>query len=274
MKTKILLSVIWLALLPVKAISQHRGVADNSFFLEEAYNQEDRVVQHIISVTIPAHRVDQGTISFTEEVPLSGQKHQLALTIPYEVREFYEDGMGDLSIHYRYQLLPATDRFAMSPRLSVMYGSTIGSAGVYDAALGFELGIPVSAQIGNRLDLHLNASAACWPNADFDGVTFGVDCEPNYESETLFDLRAGAGLIWHVSRNLNSLLEVVYTAEDTRFLALPGFTSSVITSPGARAAINIGSLQVVPGFAVPIEFSDGGHIKVGYFFYLSLEHPY
>ena len=50
-------------------------------------------------------------------------------------------------------------------------------------------------------------------------------------------------------------------------------SSETIISPGIRAAVDVGSLQIVPGLAVPVSFSEGSSL-IGSFVYLSFEHPF
>ena len=80
-----------------------KGIQDNSFFIEEAYNQEPGVVQHILNVPINfINGSREITPSFTQEWPVFSQTHQFSYTIPHA---FTEDDNG----HGRYaaQLSPA-----------------------------------------------------------------------------------------------------------------------------------------------------------------------
>ncbi len=45
------------------------AIEDNSFFIEEAYNQDPRVVQHIASMTYFSSPQKDAVISFTQEWP-------------------------------------------------------------------------------------------------------------------------------------------------------------------------------------------------------------
>src|SRR5436305_1716303 len=64
------------------------GMMDNSFLVEEAYNQEPGVVQNIFTGLYSwanysgtgERRLD---LAFTQEFPAWGQKHQFSYTIPY-----------------------------------------------------------------------------------------------------------------------------------------------------------------------------------------------
>ena len=57
-------------------------IQDNSFLMEEAYNQEEGVVQHIN--TFQRMRGGDWVATFTQEYPVPRQAHQLSYTIPYE----------------------------------------------------------------------------------------------------------------------------------------------------------------------------------------------
>ncbi|HPS72404.1 MAG TPA: hypothetical protein PLM70_09135 [Bacteroidales bacterium] len=53
-------------------------IEDNSFLLEEAYNQEAGVIQHISTFQYDLMR--SWNYSFTQEWPVPNQKHQLSFT--------------------------------------------------------------------------------------------------------------------------------------------------------------------------------------------------
>jgi hypothetical protein len=55
-------------------------IEDNSFLIEEAYNQDPGVIQHISSFQY----LKQNTwiYTFTDEWPVPGMKHQLSMTLP------------------------------------------------------------------------------------------------------------------------------------------------------------------------------------------------
>jgi len=56
------------------------GITDNSFLVEEAFNQDPGVVQNIFLVTRSTDRRWDG--SFTQEWPLGGLRNQLSFTLP------------------------------------------------------------------------------------------------------------------------------------------------------------------------------------------------
>src|SRR4026208_2498062 len=81
-----------------------KGIQDNSFFVEEAYNQEAGVVQHIFNflwnvdlLKGPEDR-DYGFV-FTQEWPVFSQTHQFSYTVPYaflDTANGSTDGIGDI----------------------------------------------------------------------------------------------------------------------------------------------------------------------------------
>ena len=58
-------------------------IEDNSFFIEEAYNQEPGVVQHIFQALYSSGPRQRGwAFTFTQEWPIYGQDHQFSYTVP------------------------------------------------------------------------------------------------------------------------------------------------------------------------------------------------
>src|SRR5215475_14453949 len=66
-----------------QSADQH-GIQDNSFLIEEAYNQEFGVVQHISSFTRFWDSKDW-VYTFTQEWPVPGDpRHQFSYTLPFQ----------------------------------------------------------------------------------------------------------------------------------------------------------------------------------------------
>jgi hypothetical protein len=212
-------------------------IQDNSFLIEEAYNQEARVVQHISAFMRSA---DGGWwYTFTQEWPLFGQRSQLSYTVPFADGEF-----GDVALNYRWQLVGPAGRVAVSPRVSMVFPTGRGSG---PAAM--QVNLPVSARVARRLVTHWNAGATL--TAGSGGTT------TNYA--------AGASAIWEVRSTFNALVEVAWSrvagAED------------LFINPGIRWAHNLGGLQIVPGIGFPIGLGPSKR-QTAVFLYLSLEHPF
>ncbi|MBM3884173.1 MAG: hypothetical protein FJ387_31455 [Verrucomicrobia bacterium] len=103
------------------------GIMDNSFLVEEAYNQEKGVVQHIGNAIYGVDRLfDPQTrtldLTFTQEWPVFSQTHQFSYTVPYGFA--WEDGdsvngVGDVLLNYRYQAyLNEESLTAFAPRFN------------------------------------------------------------------------------------------------------------------------------------------------------------
>ena len=88
---------------PVSASDRSRKfeITDNSFLVEEAFNQERGIFQNIATWT----RGDEGhwDASFTQEWPAPGMTHQLSYSVPFAGVGGHR-GLGDVMINYRYQL--------------------------------------------------------------------------------------------------------------------------------------------------------------------------
>jgi hypothetical protein len=100
------------------------GISDNSFLIEEAYNQERGVVQHISSF-VRGRESGDWLYTFTQEWPVPGERHQLSFTLPV-LRVTLEDGtatgLGDVLLNYRLQVagMGEDPHVAFAPRLSVI----------------------------------------------------------------------------------------------------------------------------------------------------------
>ena len=70
-------------------------IQDNSFLIEEAYNQERGVVQHISAFARPSVG-NAWSYSFTQEWPLGGIQHQLSYTLPVQ-NDPEGTGLGDIA---------------------------------------------------------------------------------------------------------------------------------------------------------------------------------
>lgn len=246
-----------------------RGIQDNSFFVEESYNQEPGVVQHISNVVWAANERgadDERGFSFvfTQEWPLFSQTHQFSYTLPYEWIESdgqSTDGLGDIKLNYRLQAITETDDLpAFAPRISLVLPTGDEDNGLGSGVVGYELNLPVSKVVSDRWTVHGNA---------------GMTVFPDVQDRNLFNYNLGASAIYAAKEDLNLMLEVVCLSEQS--LAQGGGLErdvAVIVSPGVRYAINCDSdLQVVVGLAVPIGLTTDAP-DYGLFLYLSFEHPF
>lgn len=245
------------------------AIEDNSFFIEEAYNQEQGVVQHISTLSLFRKPVRNASYSLSQEWPVGGQTHQLGFTIPYSWIEGSSIvGVGDVLLNYRYQMFDGDDWAAVSPRISLVIPAGNKHKGLGAGVFGVQANLPVSKRLSNSFVVHVNAGATILPNVATPSVSGGET------KETLTDYNLGGSIIALVTPKLNLVFEV-----STTFFSDFDMNGSVVRdtktifSPGIRVAIDIGELQIVPGLAVPVNFSNG-ETTTGAFFYLSFEHPF
>jgi len=250
-----------------EAFSQ--AIEDNSFFIEEAYNQETGVVQHIFNVVYFRQPQRDFVFTFTQEWPLKSITHQISFTVPYGfLNENTVRGIGDVILNYRYQMLTKEDWAAFSPRLSLIFPTGNEEQGLGLGSVGVQVNLPFSKRISNEFVTHVNA-----------GFTLLLSINvalPNGESEkkSLSSYNIGASVIWLMKSNFNVMFEYLtnFNGEVDESGEITHSTETIL-SPGFRYAIDIGSLQVVPGVALPFSFTKD-RMRVGWFFYLSFEHPF
>jgi hypothetical protein len=236
-------------------------IQDNSFLLEEAYNQEPGIIQEIQTFSRLSGAGDW-TYTLTQEWPVPDETHQLSFTMPVQrVADTGSRGAGDLLLNSRYQLLGNGEaRVAVAPRLSLVVPTGNDREGRGSGSSGAQVNLPHSYAWTRTLVTHTNAGLTWLPDARGDGG----------RSARSPALSAGQSVVWLAHPNLNVMLEAVWAR--TSITGLPARTDAAI-SPGLRAAINLGSLQIVPGIAFPIGIGPSSGQK-SVFLYLSFEHPF
>ncbi len=239
-------------------------IQDNSFLIEEAYNQEQGIVQHIS--TFRTHRGSSDFEGqFTQEWPVGGITHQLSYDLPL-VRSNRETGIGDVRINYRYQLIGSGEtQLAMAPRVSFTLPTGDWKAGRGSGGSRVEGLVPVSYVISPLFTTHINAGVAVTPSAR----------NSKGDRATSYAITLGHSLILTGHPNIHFLVETLYTREqEVVGKDATEWTDDLVISPGVRGAFNFASgLQIVPGIAVPIGVGPS-HGQRGAFFYLSFEHPF
>ena len=273
MRHRILLSLLFLALLPHPGHAQsaspasQTGIQDNSFLIEEAYNQEEGVVQHISGFTRFWQSRAWG-YSFTQEWPVDPHpRHQLSYTIPVvSPGDSSGTGIGDVALNYRYQLVgDGRAKVAFAPRLTVLLPTGDFRRRRGFGGPGVQISLPLSVVVSRKLVTHWNVGTTIVPGAR----------DPAGERAAAYGYNLGQSFIWRVHPRFNALLETVWAGSEA--VVAPGRTArqhSLFVSPGIRWAYNFSSgLQIVPGIGVPIGLGPSRGEK-GIFLYLSFEHPF
>lgn len=243
-------------------------IQDNSFLLEEAYNQEPGVVQHISSFARTIGSKSWG-YTFIQEWPVAGVRHQLSYTLPVmRVDETAggRAGIGDVALNYRYQLLGSGEAaVALAPRLTAVIPTGSSRRGLGAGGPGVQLNLPLSIVLPGSLVVHSNAGASYTRRA---GDSLG-------NGAAIRGYNLGQSVVWLVHPKLNLMLEGAWTR--TEEVVGPGEAvrnTALLLAPGLRGAIDFPSgLQIVPGLAFPIGVGPSrGERNV--LVYLSFEHPF
>jgi hypothetical protein len=260
-----LLATLAAALAPAAALAGDDGpIQDNSFLIEEAYNQEAGVIQHISAFS----RGSGGAwlYSFTEEWPVLGQTHQASVTLSCAgLPAAGPSGMGDLALNYRWQALGSGETaLALAPRLTALLPTGDARRGLGAGGAGLQANLPLSLVLSERLVTHLNLGGTYTPSARASDGGRGP----------LTAWAAGQSLVWLALPRFNLLAEVLYTDTATRGPTRLDRARTLTVNPGLRAALDLpGGLQIVPGLGFPIGVGPSrGERAV--FLYLSFEHPF
>jgi hypothetical protein len=260
------------------ALAQGGGrthIKDNSFLIEEAYNQEKGVAQHIFNwVPTWDHSddgdVDEFTFLYTIELPIGGETHQFSFT-PMIFEHFSDDpdggpeteegGLGDMFLNYRYQLWmddPCSMRPAIAPRFSLILPTGDEDRGLGTGEVGYQFNLPISKEL-DPFAFHFNA-----------GTTYTPDVSDN----DLNDYNVGASIIWLKSYDVNFMLEFVTFWNEGLEGGDVDHTTTMLLNPGVRGALFTGEeVQWVVGAGVPIGLSEDAP-DIGVFIYMSVEHAF
>ena len=247
------------------------GIMDNSFFIEEAYNQEPGIVQHIFFGVYSVDRISNTAerrldFSFTQEWPVFSQTHQFSYTIPSSVVKtsgHWESGIGDVLLNYRYQAyFDEKTLTALAPRFSLVLPTGDAQKEFGNGTLGYQWNLPFSTTLGDRWFVHANA-----------GLTFLPNAGPDSETKTdLLNYNLGTSVIYCATDRLNFMLEWVGAwNQGLRGSREEGHEFLTVLSPGARYAFNVSDeTQIVVGLGLPIGLNRNSP-ELGGLIYFSFE---
>ena len=231
------------------------GITDNSFLIEEAFNQDPGIFQNIFVMARNRDGVWDG--SFTQEWPVASQRHQVSFTLPFSAAS-NAAALGDLAVNYRLQVTTGEGRLpAFSPRVTVLAPTSAERRSLGGNGIGWQFNLPLSKEAG-RMFFHANAGTTLLPEES-------TETAARAWSKTPF---AGGSAIAAITPMFNLMLETLVVWErvaDRR-------ETSVTLSPGFRTGWNRGDRQIVIGLAVPITRGDRHDTAV--LGYLSYELPF
>jgi len=244
-------------------------IQDNSFLVEEAYNQEFGIVQHIQNFQHYWNSKDW-IYTFTQEWPVDASpRNQLSYTLAAlhsGDRPGSGGGFGDVILNYRYQVLGAgVSKVAFAPRFSVLFPTGDSRLGRGAGGTGIQGALPLSIVLTRRLETHWNAGTTIIPNAK----------NTSGETGTTFGYNLGQSFVWLAKPRFNILFETVFNrSQQVTGPKTTEWSSELLLNPGIRWAYNFkNGLQIVPGISLPVGVGPSSGEK-GVFLYLSFEHPY
>jgi hypothetical protein len=256
------------------------AISDNSFLIEEAYNQEAGVVQHIFEAVYSKNqdqrpKVRGWHLSFTQEWPILSQDHQFSYTIPFSFTHEgsqRRDGIEDVLLNYRYQLLEERESMpAVAPRISLVLPTGSPDRGTGNGVVGLDFGLPISKKLTDRTAVHFNYGINYLP-----GTRARTETGVLSPKQSLVSYKLGASGIWAFSSRVHGLLE--WTGNFEESINDSGRARHVfltVLSPGVRVAAYNGedSKQLVLGLAAPIGLNRASD-NYGVLLYFSFEHSF
>ena len=248
-------------------------IEDNSFLIEEAYNQEPGVVQHIFQAVYSNDPRQRGwAFAFTQEWPIYGQDHQFSYTIlGYHLINEGERqyGVGDTLLNYRYQALEeGPGKPAFAPRFSLIIPTGNRDKGTGNGVVGYQWSLPFSKKVASRVALHANFGVTYLPH-----VRSPMNDGELSPKRSLVSSWVGGSAIYALLPRLHLMLEWLgYIQDNINGSGRAVRTFNPLLSPGFRAAVvNEEDLQVVVGVGMPIGLNRQVNNLAG-FFYFSVEH--
>lgn len=237
-------------------------ITDNSFLVEEAFNQEAGIFQNIFGL------IRIGGVwgaAFTQEWPVQSQTHQFSYSLGW-LDSGTDVGFGDVMINYRWQaLMEGPGRPAFSPRVSLILPTGSSDRGLGAGTTGLQFNLPFSKQAGD-VYWHWNGGLTWYPRAK------GVFDDIAVRESTVSPFLSGSA-IYRVRPMFNLMLESVVNFDES-LTPFGGQRETAFTlSPGVRGGWNIGDHQLILGIAAPITWAEDAR-DTGAFFYLSYELPF
>jgi hypothetical protein len=257
------------------------SIEDNSMFIEEAFNQEAGIIQHISNFIFNGRDF---VYNYTQEIPLADVKHQFSFGVSYASlqkptdiqvnRNYITSGLGDIFINYRPMIWGKNDWALIIPRFTVIVPTGNARYGLGVGSWGGQFNLAVTKRLNSKITTHYNAGYTLMMKADH--YTYSEDGTPELAYEkNQGSKNIGASAIWLVKPKFNFMLEYVATfgkemQDDGSLTNL----NTYLINPGFRFAVDIGKVQIVPGAGFPLNFSNGTFQNTGACIYLSIEPAY
>lgn len=254
---------LWPLLFLVPFTAYSAAIEDNSFLLEEAFNQEWGVYQFIQKYQT-SERAGGYEYSFENEIPITDKTHQFSYELSFGRPENIGHGaVSDVTLNYRYQPFNK-DGVLLSERFGLILPTGKVEKDAGNGVYGFEFMQAASIFINDQFITHFNFGFDVLPNAK----TKDID-----KRNTLAGFTGGSSIIYMHNDWVNFMFEALLQSGQTT--ELDGSVSnetSMTLNPGVRFAIDLDwkETQIVPGIAFPTEILNRPQ-EHGVLFYLSIE---
>lgn len=237
-------------------------IQDNSFLIEEAYNQDPGVYQFI---NIYQHDFKTGLYYSTlqGEIPLWSREHQFSFSLPARKTAASVESLGDLSLNYRYQNYNKDGTMVAQRFGAIVPTGKVNKNTSYNS-VGFAWMQAVTFSLSNQFQMHVNLGLNMTPAARTKGYS---------QREMLTGFTTGVGIVYKHSDKVNFLTEFLYdTQEDFDEKGDTSSNPTITINPGARFDIDLSieKTQVVPGISFPVTVGND-EVHTGVLFYLSFE---
>lgn len=256
------MKLILFVLLVVPTLAMAR-IEDNSFLLEEAFNQEWGVYQFIQKYQT-AERAGTYEYVFENEIPISDKVHQFSWELPFSRGEDVgHGGVGDLSLNYRIQPLNK-DGFLLAERVGLIVPTGDVNTGAGNGVYGVEFMQAATITIGDRWMNHWNFGFSVLPNAK---------SAEHDKRRTISGASGASSLIYLLRDDFNILFEALLeSGQSVNPDGSKTTETSLTLNPGIRWAWDLDwkETQIVPGVSFPTEMLND-RTEHGVLFYLSIE---
>lgn len=256
---------------------------DNSMLIDEAFNQEAGIIQHISNMVASDKMLNY---SYTQEIPLVSHKHQLSFTFSYAwlkkpvqaIRSagipVSTSGFGDILLSY-HPLIAGKHSWALVvPRITIIFPTGNVPSGFGNGGWGSQVNVAVTKRLSKKITAHTNTGYTYIIHADHYSYEGNGTPAGRYE-KNISSVNLGASLVWLAHKKMHLLTEYIFSCEkrigDNGQL-INGRLMTV--NPGIRYAFDVGKVQIVPGAGIPVNFNNGVFENAGTFLYLSVEPCY
>ena len=244
------LILIILILLPFHA----QGVIeDNSFLLEEAYNQEKNEYQFIQRFDVSERGGQDYSVEF--EAPITPLTHQFSFDLSHtKDDDSSQRAFGDLALNYRYQSYNHKNNI-LTQRLGVIIPTGSVEKETSNGVYGFTFVQSATLKLNEVFMNHWNI-----------GIT-------TYPDENLTGFLLGGSFVYLYQDNFNFLFEALYeTDESVTPEGGNDRANTLFLNPGARFAYETSwnETQIVPGISFPFQYTEK-RFHPAILLYLSLE---